>query len=663
MRRMISMLIILCLALSAVGNLPQVYAYAQDEPTSAAANDMLAGSLQDSKDVSLDIKGLDVVEVIKMLADKGNLNVVVGNDVKGRVTIFLKSVKLMDAFDIILMANDLAYDKRGDIIYVMSQQEYERTYGERYADKKEVRIFQLKFAKAAEASKALTQMKTKIGKIIIDESSNTIIVIDSPLFINQISEAIERLDSPTATRVFELKYAKAADLKTKISETLTRGVGTMQIDERTNKIIVTDLEKKLGELQEMVTAFDEKLQQVLIESKIVQITLDDKHKLGVDWDNVINNLQRQISIKSAFQLAAENALVPGGQLVIGALGQATDYAIMVQALKTIGDTNLLSSPRITVLNNSEAKILIGKTQPYATNTVTQGTSTTTTATNLQFIDIGVKLYVTPSVNKDNFVTMKIRPEVSSSTQNYTYGDPATTVPVVETTQAETCVTVKNGTTIIIAGLIKDERTSQVDTIPILGELPLIKHIFRKTVKEIVKQELVIFLTPHIVTGEKDYLEQPMSPPIGEKKFTEPERPTFQRRDGVEMKPGMFKGKKAQDAEKKESPAEAKAEEDKLAKTVPASSPEEYYYLVKEKISQNMVIPQNKMRMPDKGSVRIQFFLSSSGDISSNPEVLQSSNGPLAEAAINAVRKSAPFPAFPGATSQAQKRFVIDFSFE
>jgi len=654
MRRAISIAVILCLSFSIAGNLPQDRVWAQDAPPlQAAAEGALTEPPQDSEYISLDIKGLDVVEVIKMLAGKGNLNVVVGNDVKGRVTIFLKSVKLMDAFDIILVANDLAYDMRGNIIYVMSQKEYEATYGEKYADKKEIKIFQLKFAKAVEASKALNQMKTKIGKIIVDEGSNTIVVIDSPLFISQISEAVEKLDSPTATKVFELKYAKAADLKAKVSESLTRGVGTMQIDERTDKIIVTDLEKKLGEIQEMVNAFDEKLQQVLIESKIVQITLDDKHKLGVDWDNVITNLQKTISIKSAFELAAENALLPGGQLVIGALGASTGYAVMIQALKTIGDTNLLSSPRITVISNQEAKILIGKTQPYATNTVTQGTATTTTATNLQFIDIGVKLYVTPTVNKDNFVTIKIRPEVSSSTETYTYGTPPTTVPVVETTQAETCVTVKDGTTIIIAGLIKDERTSTIDTIPILGELPLIKHAFRKTVKEIKKQELVIFLTPHIVTGEKDYLKQPLSPPVGDKRFTEPEKPTFQRREGVEMEPGIFKKKKAQDA-KEEEPRES---------TVPASTSEEYYYLVKEKIAQNMVIPKNKTRIPDKGSVKIQFFLSPGGDISSGPEILQSSNGSLAEAAIKAVMKSTPFPVFPEPMSRTQKRFVIDFSFE
>ena len=91
---------------------------------------------QDSGKVSLDLKGMDVIEVIKMLATKGNLNIVLGGDVKGRVTIFLKSVDLMDAFEIILISTNLAYDRRGDIIYVMNQRDYERMYGEKYGEKK-----------------------------------------------------------------------------------------------------------------------------------------------------------------------------------------------------------------------------------------------------------------------------------------------------------------------------------------------------------------------------------------------------------------------------------------------------------------------------------------------------------------------------------------------
>ncbi|MDD3906279.1 MAG: TonB family protein [Candidatus Omnitrophica bacterium] len=635
------------------GNICPAYAQLESTP-SVVKGPMIQTSVSDK--ISLDLKGMDVVEVIKMLATKGNMNVVLSNDVKGRVTIFLKSVNIMDALEIILASNGLACDRRGDIVYVMSQREYETAYGEKYGDRKEVKVFQLKYAKASDASKALNQMKTKVGKIVVDDGSNTIVVIDSPQTVEQISEALAKMDMLTVTKVFELKYAKAADLKAKVSESLTKGIGTMQIDERTNKIAVTDLDKKMSEVEALVTAFDDKLQQVLIEAKIVQITLTDEYKLGVDWTSVIQKVgsaSKGINISSMFQQAVQGAFVPGAQIVIGAIGES-DWALMIQVLKTIGNTDLLSSPRITALNNQEAKILVGVSQPYATNTVTQTTGLATTATNLTFIDIGVKLYVTPTINKDGFVTMKIKPEVSSSTDNYTYGSPSTTVPIVQTTQAETSVTVKDGTTIIIGGLIKDERTSTVDKIPVLGDIPIIGKAFQKTNDRVQKQELVVFLTPHIVTGEYDLLEQPETYPINEKGFTTNEKPTFERRNEYPIDPGMFKTKK--------QPA-LELEKGWAAKKFVTTTSEDYGYALKSLIMQNASLPKAKRGTLKKGSVRVTFLLSPKGEIKGGPDIVRSSNPELDTAAINAVKAASPFPSFPKMMGPGDKRFSVDISNE
>ena len=645
--------------ISLTGNVALNQAQAQVDSASSITSGARSSSPQaiPSDKISLDLKGMDVVEVIKMLATKGGLNIVLSGDVKGRVTIFLKSVDIMDAFEIILAANGLAYDKRGDILYVMSQREYEAIYGEKYSDRKEVKAFQMKYAKAAEVAKALNQMKTKVGKIVVDDGSNTIVVIDTPQTITQIGEAIARIDMPTVTKVFELKYSRVTDIKPKVTEMLTKSVGSLQIDERTNKISVTDLEKKMGEIEQMVTAFDDKLQQVLIEAKIIQITLDDNYKLGVDWQAVIKKvgqLSKEIDLSSAFQLAAQNAFgPPGAQMVIGALG-GSDWATMIQVLKTIGDTDLLSSPRITALNNQEAKILVGTSQPYATNTVTQSTATATTATNLTFIDIGIKLFVTPTINKDGFITMRIRPEVSSSTSTYKYGPaPQTEVPIVTTTQAETSVTVKDGTTIIIGGLIKDQRTKIVNKIPLLGDIPIIGKAFSNTTSEIQKQELAVFLTPHIVSGEYDMLEQPKTYPINENGFTMGEFPTFERRNEYKIKPGLFKGKTWPDEEKKKA----------VTKKVLIEMPEDYFSALRAKILDNLRLPKTAAGVSTKGSVKLTFVLSSRGEIRSGPDIVKSSNTVLSGAAVDAVRKALPFQPFPPSMGSGDQRFSIDISNE
>jgi TonB family protein len=662
-RYIVAIISVVFVCLLASGPAPQCIAEIQaDFVLSPVAETAGFQAAQDPGKVSLDLKGMDVIEVIKMLATKGNLNIVLGGDVKGRVTIFLKSVDLMDAFEIILISTNLAYDKRGEIIYVMNQRDYERMYGERYAEKKDIMIFKLKYSKAVEVSKALNQMKSKVGKIIVDEGSNTIVAIDNPMVLAQMSDAMGSIDMPTVTRIFELRYSKVAEMKEKIAENLTKGIGSMQIDERTNKIVVTDLEKKIADIERVVMAFDEKPQQVLIEAKIIQISLDDRFRLGVEWDSVIRQIQKELSLKSAFQLAAPTLFgPPGAEMVLGSMGSG-DVNVMIQVLKTIGDTNLLSSPRVTAINNQEAKILIGTSQPYATNTVTQTTGTATTGTSISFIDVGVKLYVTPTITKDGFVTMKIKPEVSSSTTNYSYGPvPQTTVPIVQTTQAETSVSVKDGTTIIIGGLIKDERSDTVNKVPLLGDIPVIRAAFGNTDKRIQKQELVIFLTPHIITGDSDYLEQPKSPTIGENKFTVSEQSAFERRTPVPMKPGMFK-----EPRKGQSAKEYFDEKEKISETENLSlsaTAEEYYYNVKNRIITRIVVPKDAKYSGIRGKVKISFFLTSAGKIARGPDIMESSNHALDDLAMNAVKRASPFPAFPAGIGKTEKRFVMDVAFE
>jgi len=339
-----------------------------------------------------------------------------------------------------------------------------------------------------------------------------------------------------------------------------------------------------------------------------------------------------------------------------------DVNVLIQILKTIGDTNLLSSPRVTAINNQEAKILIGKSQPYATNTVTQTTGTATTGTDIKFIDVGVKLYVTPTITRDGFVTMKIRPEVSSSTTNYLYGPvPQTAVPIVETTQAETSISIKDGTTIIIGGLIKDERSDTVNKIPLLGDIPILKTAFSNTDKRVQKQELVILLTPHIITGDTDYLEPPKTPTIGEGKFTVSEQSAFERRTPVPMKPGMFK-----EPRREQSAKEYFDEKAKIAQTENisvAATSEEYYYNVKNRIIGNIVVPKDLKNVGLKGRVKLSFFLTSSGKIARGPDIVESSNHTLDDLAMNAVKRSSPFQAFTEGMGKAEKRFVMDIAFE
>ncbi|MCX5715108.1 MAG: hypothetical protein NT033_10015, partial [Candidatus Omnitrophica bacterium] len=245
--------------------------------------------------ISLDIKGMDIIDVLKMLSTRAEMNMAIGRNVTGRVTLFLKDVDVWDAFEIILLANDLAYDRKGGIVNVMTQRDYELIYGERYQDKKQAKLIQLKYAKAADLSKALNQIKTNIGRVIVDEGSNTLVLVDSPQKIKDMEDFIARADMLLETRIFSLNYAQAEKISPKIQETITKGVGSMRIDERTNKIAITDYPERLDEIGKIIKAFDAKTPQVLIDAQIIDIKPSDAFKMGVDWN---------FWIEKHFQIAA-----------------------------------------------------------------------------------------------------------------------------------------------------------------------------------------------------------------------------------------------------------------------------------------------------------------------------------------------------------------------
>lgn len=596
--------------------------------------------------ISLNLKGMDVVELLKTLADKGKMNLIVGNNVKGRVTMFLDDVDINDAFEIILAANDLAIDKKGDIIYVMTQAEFINRYGQSYGDIRKTKIIKLIYAKAVEVSKLLSQVKTRIGRIVVDEGSNTIVITDTQEAINQAEELVKSVDLPTDTVIYDLNYAKAADIQAKIQPMITRAIGSVQVDERTNKIIITDLKENLKKIKKLVFAFDVKSPQVLIDAKIVEITLNDRFKLGVDWEGVFKKVDTEMTATSNFGLASQGEFNPGAEILITKSKNDDDYSALVQALKIVGDTNVLSSPRITALNNQEAKILVGSSEPYATNTVTQGESTTTVASTLTFLDVGVQLFVTPTINKKGFVSMQIRPEVSSQSGTYTYGEPETTVPIVTTTKAETTVSVKDGNTIIIAGLISDTRSSTVNKIPILGDIPILGHAFRESDKEISKKELVIFLTPHIVSGENNFTEIADSYPVGEKHFTVPEGFTFERRNPSSMSPDFFKKKAS-----------------KNQKIIADDNLNQYFLTIKKRIFKHLSDLKKDQDIKKGDNLKVSFVLYSDGGLVSVPLVTKSSNPKFTQVVQRAVVMASPFPKFPESVKLSRKSFSLDIVYD
>jgi type II secretory pathway component GspD/PulD (secretin) len=341
---------------------------------------------------------------------------------------------------------------------------------------------------------------TPVGRFQTDTKSNKIIITDTRENLNKVAQLLEEYDcSPiTITRVFTLRYAKQATVSPTVSAELTPGTGKLHEDGRNNSLIVTDLPENIAKIEKVIQALDKKPQEVLIEAKVLQVSLDDQTKLGVDWEAVSRGSRvkeiGEVEVKAIFDVLTPSD--PGVRVVSGVLDK-DGYTATLQALESVTEVNLLSSPRITALSNEEARILVGSTVPYKTVDTREEDGSIRTFEKVTMVDVGVKLFVTPTINEDGFVTMKIRPEVSSVT-GYAEG-----IPVVEKSETETSVMVKDGVTIVIGGLIKDEHRKTIKRVPILGRIPLLGLAFRSTDDAVVKTELVIFITPHIITGDTD----------------------------------------------------------------------------------------------------------------------------------------------------------------
>ena len=309
----------------------------------------------------LQLKDMDINDVLNMLSARTGVNIVAGKGVQGRVTMFLKNVDVRTALTLILKSNGFAYEEHDGVLAIVTEAEYEQKHG------------------------------TAFG-------------VD------------------TKTEVFDLSYAKAESIAKTLVSMLSKDVGKIEPDTTFNKLIITDTSENLERIRKVIVSLDKSEKEVLIEARIVQLTLKNGKSAGINWTTYLAEPHRyRVTLGSNLSLSE----TLGQFATIGTLDRDGYHAVL-QALASEGSMKTLSSPSIAVTNNQEAKIHIGKTQPYVTTAQTvTATGPITNSETVNFIDVGVKLNVTPMIHDDGFITMKVRPEVSTANDFLTTGTPTT----------------------------------------------------------------------------------------------------------------------------------------------------------------------------------------------------------------------------------------------
>ncbi|MCM8792680.1 MAG: hypothetical protein NC826_06065 [Candidatus Omnitrophica bacterium] len=488
--------------------------------------------------LTLEFKDMDVVDVLKYLAGKAGVNIVTTKNVSGRVTLSVDNVLLKDIFDIILRSNNLAYAKQGEIYTVMTEAEYKALYGKSFSDMRQVKIFRLRYAIPEQAFSLLDALKSEIGRVLVDPESGNVMIMDTAEKIEIMQNALDEFEKRNLVKVFTLRYAKAKEIEEILKSQLeAKRVGFVKADERNNQLIIQALPERMEEISRIIEELDKQTLEVLIDAKIVKVNLSDKLDSGVEWEGLFALAKKEgltylgsypfSSVQSATaswrsretvfsdmgrsvgsypfsgtttNYSASTKVSPGEKMHLGMIDSDRDFDVLFRLLKTLGETRILSNPKIVVVNNQEARIHVGERQAYVTTTTTTGQTTSTVSEEVTFVDVGIQLAVTPTINEEGFITMKVKPEISGVTSILTTPT-GNKIPIIDTSMTETTVMVRDNTTLIIGGLRKEEAVRSSEGLPILSRIPILGMLFRNSNEEKRRTEILVLITPHIISGQ------------------------------------------------------------------------------------------------------------------------------------------------------------------
>ncbi len=302
----------------------------------------------------------------------------------------------------------------------------------------------------------------------------------------------------TMTEVFRTDYADAVELGETIQEVLT-DLGSVVVDQRTSSLVVSDIPENMATFRALIHELDTPTGQVLIEAKIVEFSGDSSHELGISWDasNPMDD-----GAGASYHTTFNNTSDAEGlfELSFGkfaSFSDLKDIAAMISAMQKEGRARVLARPQILTLDNREAVIEIIRNMALARKVTYREGGQESTVEPI-FGQVGVTLKVTPHVNSEDIVTLEVEPMVSSAQRSAYFPDDA-----VDTKHrtARTTVMIPDGQTVVIGGLL---RTDVVDTdfkVPLLGNIPLLGKLFRKSIRIETDTEIVLFLTPRILSGE------------------------------------------------------------------------------------------------------------------------------------------------------------------
>lgn len=384
---------------------------------------------KDSELFSLAATEADLAAVLQMIAEYHSLNLVLGPEVHGPVTVSFNAARLDEILDAILSVSGFTWHRHGNLLYVTRLDRQSTANAQ--AQGRVVRVFPLDYIAATEAERVVTGLLSPVGQVFVSESSDT-----------------------DQSRTQEL-------------------------------LVVEDIEQSVRRIESYMAQVDVPPRQVLIEAHVLQVTLDDEQRHGINLKALAKAAGGSISLSTVG--LADPAATPASFFQV----DGTDVQGVLELIKTHSYAETLASPKVMVVNRQEAKIQIGSQLGYFVTTTTQ----TSTLQSVEFLDVGVVLTVTPVISADGNVLLTVNPKVSGGRIN-----PDTKLPEEDTTEVSSAVLLPDGGGLVIGGLIKETLAENDTRVPVLSSLPAVGKLFTKRTHSLRRDEIIIALIARVISN-------------------------------------------------------------------------------------------------------------------------------------------------------------------
>ncbi|HDS15679.1 MAG TPA: type IV pilus secretin family protein [Proteobacteria bacterium] len=412
--------------------------------------------------ITVDFKGTDIQNVFRFLAEINHLNVVMGDDVNGTVTLRLKDVPWKQVMNIVLKTRQLGMEQDHNVIRIAP-----------------LEVFNKEHLAREERKRTLAE-----------------------------SRKTEEDIQPTTMKILKVNFASIDEVADKIRNTITSDRGKVETDPRTNSLIINDIQDRIIRAENLLRELDEPVRQVMIEAKIVKVERRSARELGVQWGGAWNNRSND----RYYGLSGNNTLGNTGLPAVGdgaSPDLASSYAVnlpatslnsgiglifgkidkynlnvKLSAMQGRGDAHILSSPKVLALNQHSARIGQGQEIPYQT-TSQEGTTT-------EFKKAELSLEVTPTITNNAMVSMEVVVSKDSKGENTPDG------PAINTQTITTSLLLSDGETAVVGGIIESSKSKDNDSVPVLGHIPLFGWLFKHDYSDTEQTELMIFITPKII---------------------------------------------------------------------------------------------------------------------------------------------------------------------